>query len=258
MNMSKYNFGLKLWSINENYIDSAKELYKEGIYQYIELYVVPESYNHYSDIWIKLKKEENISFIIHAPHFGHGMNLAKKEFYEDNMQMYKETKKFADKLSADIIIFHPGTMGDIIETARQLKAINDNKIVIENKPYYAINSDNICNGNSPEDIEFLIEGTNIGFCLDIGHAFCSANAQHKEPLRYFMNFLKLHPKMYHLSDGNYKGIYDKHDKFGKGSYPIYEIRNLIPYGATITIETTKSSESNLEDFRNDVRYLNEK
>ena len=35
--------GLKLWSLNENYIKPARELFKEKIYDYIELYAVPSS-----------------------------------------------------------------------------------------------------------------------------------------------------------------------------------------------------------------------
>ena len=39
-----YKKGLKLWSINTDaYYNEAKRLYAEGVFDYIELYVVPNS-----------------------------------------------------------------------------------------------------------------------------------------------------------------------------------------------------------------------
>ena len=55
-----YKFGLKLWSINKNYIDTAKKLYDENIYDYIELYAIPSSFDEYAHIW----KSLNIPYII--------------------------------------------------------------------------------------------------------------------------------------------------------------------------------------------------
>ena len=46
-----YKFGLKLWSVNENYIDTAKKLYDENIYDYIELYAIPSSFDEYAELW---------------------------------------------------------------------------------------------------------------------------------------------------------------------------------------------------------------
>ena len=60
-----YKRGLKLWSINTDcYYEDAKKLYDNNIFDYIELYVVPDSLDTLST-WQKL----NIPFIIHCPHF---------------------------------------------------------------------------------------------------------------------------------------------------------------------------------------------
>lgn len=252
--ISNNKFGLKLWSTNEGYVASAKELFIEGIYQYIELYVVPNSYDEFINIWKNLHQNQKIPFIIHAPHFGHGMNLAKQECQGKNIQMYNETKKFADVLSAEVIIFHPGIDGDIKETARQLIAINDKRIIIENKPYYAINSKMVCNGNSPKDIDFLIKETGVGFCLDIGHAFCSAKAQGKNEILFLEEMHKLNPKVCHISDGIMDEVFDAHLNFGFGNYDLKEIIGIIG-DEWITIETNKNSNINLDDFKKDVAYL---
>ena len=70
-----YKIGLKLWSINTDYyLKEAERLYHKGVYDYIELYVVPDTEDTLS-AWKKL----TIPYIIHNAHFAHGFNLAKSE-----------------------------------------------------------------------------------------------------------------------------------------------------------------------------------
>ena len=147
-----YKIGLKLWSINENYLEEAQRLFNKGLCQYIELYVVPGRTHEFLDMWTKLE----VPYVIHAPHFEHGMNLASKECRENNKKLAEETFLFADKLNADYIIFHPGFSGEIKETLFQLKQLNDKRIVVENKPYYSLVNGIICNGYSVEDIGFIL------------------------------------------------------------------------------------------------------
>src|SRR5947207_12845625 len=108
--------GLKLWSINKNYIEQAIRLHKNSSYQYIELFSVPNSFQTHADLWIELKKSLGINFIIHAPHFAQGMNLAKAECFDNNMKLAQEALRFADALDAQYVIFHPGFGGDDDET----------------------------------------------------------------------------------------------------------------------------------------------
>src|SRR5574341_320934 len=174
-----FKFGLKLWSNNTNYIKEAEHLYEQGIYQFIELYVLPGINSMQTSLW----KNTNIPYIIHAPHFRDGLNLAKKE----------------------------------------LKEINDLRILIENKPYYALDDGLICNGATIEEVKFILGNTCAGLCLDIGHAFCAANAKNISTIEYLKQFLVLNPKMFHLTDGEKDGVFDKHYNFGKGNYNIKEI-----------------------------------
>ena len=45
-----YKKGLKLWSVNTDYYyDEAIRLYSEGVFDYIELYVVPDTLEKISD-----------------------------------------------------------------------------------------------------------------------------------------------------------------------------------------------------------------
>lgn len=246
-----FTFGLKLWSLNKNYIQEAVRLFECGIYGYIELYVVPDSYQGMIEAWKALP----IPYVIHAPHSGHGMNLAKRAALEANMKMAREAQRFADALRAEKIIFHPGIGGEIQETAFQLRHINDARILIENKPYFSLYDASICTGHSPEEVEYAIQETGVGFCCDIGHAICAANAKRMNPFTFFEAFLSLHPQMYHLADGDWTGIEDRHWHLGKGTFPIQQLILHIPSHSLMTLETEKESDTLLNDFVCDFEFI---
>ena len=61
-----YKLGLKLWSTNTDcYYKEAKRLYNEGRFDYIELYVVPDSLD---EIKIGRKSKFLLLFIVHILH----------------------------------------------------------------------------------------------------------------------------------------------------------------------------------------------
>ena len=100
--------GLKLWSVNTDaYLREARRLYAEGVFDYLELYVVPGS-QETLPIWEKLRNDLNLPFVIHAPHSFHGVNLADAENSAANEKAFDETKRFADTLGAAKIIVHGG------------------------------------------------------------------------------------------------------------------------------------------------------
>ena len=70
-----YKIGLKLWSLNENYISPARELFVLGVCDCIALYVVPNSLNMISK-WKSLAKDCGVKFAIHAPHFSSGLDFS--------------------------------------------------------------------------------------------------------------------------------------------------------------------------------------
>ncbi len=245
-----YKIGLKLWSINKNYIKNAIKIYEKGFFHYIELFAVPES-----SFYIKYWKNFKIPFVIHAPHFGNGLNFGKKSLFEKNMQMVKETLFFADQLKSEYIIFHPGVDGDIYETIREINYINDSRILIENKPYLGKVNDLICIGNSINEIKLIMEECRVGFCFDIGHSICAANFYKLNAIENIKEFIKLKPVIYHLTDGYFDSLYDEHLHFGEGNYPIKEIIKLIPQNSSITNEAKKRYKSGLNDFVKDIKFL---
>lgn len=248
--------GLKLWSINTDYyLKEAVKLYDKGIYDYIELYVVPETLDTLKE-WKKL----NIPFIMHNAHFAHGFNLAKPENQKRNLEIYEQTKQFADGLDAKYIIFHGGIDGDYKETARQLAAFGDSRALIENKPFVALPNrmgGNFCRGATVEELRYIKETAKCGFCFDIGHAVCSANSQKKEPYTFLKELLVLNPTMFHLSDiTDMTSEYDAHPHLGTGQLDITRLkREIFPNNAVISVETNKDSKENLDDFVKDIKCL---
>ncbi|MDE7169582.1 MAG: sugar phosphate isomerase/epimerase [Mucispirillum sp.] len=252
-------FGLKLWSRNKNYMKTAKELYDKGIYDYIELYALPDSINETGMLWRGL----NIPYIIHAPHYAHGLNFSDKEKEKSNLDMAGEALRFADLLNAEKVIFHPGIGGCYKETARQMRLIKDARVIVENKPREIavklknIKENDICAGYSPEQIKYITDETGLGFCLDIGHGICAANSLKKDVISFLKEFIVLNPVMYHISDGDKDGVIDKHYNINRGSFDFAEIFSLMPDKAVVSVETSKSADDNLDDFIEDIRLLRE-
>jgi sugar phosphate isomerase/epimerase len=244
-------FGLKLWSFNDDYFSDACRFFDEGIYDYIELYIVPDSYERYCSLWRNLR----IPYVIHAPHYENGMNPAILECEKNNMKLAAEAIEFANVLSSDTIIFHPGINGNIEVTASFFHKLNDKRIVVENKPYYSLVEGMICNGVTPEEIGAIVEKAGVGFCLDIGHAICAANAYRKDSIEYLKEFFSLKPRLFHLSDGDFNSEYDSHLHFGEGNYPLQALLNLIPSYGSITIESKKTYPNSLDDFKKDINYI---
>lgn len=248
--------GLKLWSNNTDfYFNEAKRLYQYGCFDYIELYVVPNTLDTIEK-WKNLSNELKIPFTLHAPHFMHGVNLAKKEYEQTNIEIFKEVEEFLKKLDAKYVVVHSGIEGDIEETIRQLKIIKPSKMLIENKPYIApLKNDLICRGATIEEVEKVIKEVGCGFCLDIGHAICTANSLKIEPYEYVIKFNSLNPTCYHFSDNFIDNHIDGHLHFGDGNYDFKKILDIIDTSKNIAIETKKNSKENLNDFIEDVKLL---
>ena len=251
-----FMFGLKLWSINTDvYLEEAKKLYKKNIFDYIELYVVPETL-YALDSWKKLR----IPFVIHNAHFAHGFNLAKKDKEQRNREIFRQTLMFANELNAPYIVMHGGIDGEVEETIRQMRDFHDKRILIENKPFIALPNrmgGNFCRGSTVEEVLKIIREVGCGFCLDIGHAICSANSHGFEPYAYVKKMRRLRPCMFHISDvEDMRSIYDSHPHLGTGKLDFAWLKNEIFFkDAMITVETVKSFTDNLSDFVEDIRYL---
>lgn len=251
-----HGIGLKLWSVNTGaYMREAARLYADGVFSYIELYIVPDSRAGISE-W----KTLDIPYILHCPHSMNGFNLALAGNKAANIAIYRQVREYADALDASRIIFHGGIGGDIRETARQLKEFGEPRALIENKPCVAIRNSfggKLCRGYSAAEIRHVMDVAGCGFCLDFGHAICAANSQRREPYGYIDGLLALGPYMFHLSDLNdIASEYDSHAHLGRGQLDLERIASRLPAGACVTLETDKDSKESLEDFHTDADVFN--
>ena len=248
-------FGLKLWSINENYIEPALSLYEQGLYHFIELFVVPGSAS-YIEKWHVLP----IPFILHAPHSLAGFNPAITARKDANFALLPELDEYRSAVNPEFIVFHPGVDGSLEETIIQFIELRERypKIhavsIVENKPKIGLTG-TFCMGASPDEIARIQQKADMGFCFDIGHAICAANTSGIPPQDLFRDFMDLEPELFHLSDGNAESEYDSHLNFGKGTFNISTIVKQLPNDAKVTIETDKSSKGNLDDFAADAEFL---
>lgn len=244
--------GLKLWSVNTDfYFEEAKKLYNQGYFDYIELYTVPNSLETVSK-WQRL----NIPFILHAPHFMHEVNLADPNKFEYNKKIYGQVEIFRKTLNAEYTVIHAGMNGSIEETIRQLKIIKPKNFLIENKPLVPpLCAEKKSRGAYFDEIVQVIQETECGFCLDISHAVCTANAIKTDPYSFLEKFQTLNPQLYHLSDGMIDSHLDQHLHFGDGTYDFSKIFSIIDTNKPISIETIKDSKTNLNDFIKDIKWI---
>lgn len=243
------NIGLKLWSTNTHFTDEIYEMYENNFFSYIELFSVPNSFTETIYYW----KEKHIPYVIHASHSMTGLNFSKNEMKNENIFLTNEAKAFADKLNADKIIFHPGLDGSIDETINQIKFVYDSRFVIENKPAVGINNEK-CIGSSIGEIKRIITECNTMFCLDFGHAIAAANSYLIDPMLFIESFMELNPAIYHLTDGDYSSTKDHHYHYGKGTFPLKEIFELLPNHSFVTNEAKRKNSNSLKEIINDTQY----
>jgi endonuclease IV len=242
--------GLKLGSRNTQYTHDIIDYYRRGVFQYLELFVNPGTFEETADYW----KQFPFPYIIHAPHYAAGMNMAVKEMETSNIPLIAEAFRFADALKAEYVIFHSGVNGTIEETARQLKPFADSRCLIENKPKKGLGGEN-CVGALFEELHYIINELKAGFCLDFGHAICAANSLKRDPFDFIKELSRLEPAVYHLTDGDRAGEKDGHHHYGAGTFPLKELLAPLPENAMLTNEAKHDFPDNLSDFEADWRWL---
>jgi len=252
------SLGLKLYSNQlDLYRNEIIKLHENNKFSYIELFVYPDSLK-YLNLWKGFKEEFSIYFTLHAPHFSNGVNLADSAFERRNREVYEQVKLYKEELEAKYIIVHAGMEGTIDEVVRQLDLINPPDMRIENKPPVSPRMrDKSCRGARIREIKFIIERHPCEFCLDVGHAFCSAVAFGIDQFEYLKSFQELNPSCYHLSDGKFESPIDVHYHIGKGDYDWKRVFEIIDSTKNMTLETVKKSGSeSLDLFSNDVDEIN--
>lgn len=247
-----FKLGLKLGSKDTQYTSEILQYYEQGFFQYIELFTLSGTYDETIAYW----RQFSIPFGIHAPHSAAGLNLANESDRKKNEPKIAESVRFADELKAKYIIFHSGINGIPNEVVQQLKPFADERFLIENKPIRGLDG-GTCVGCVYDDLKMIIDGIckGCGFCLDFGHAICAANTLKKDPLAFIDELHKLNPRVYHLTDGDYKSELDSHLHYGKGSFPLKKLLDYVPDGGMVTNEAKRVNLEKLSEFKTDSDFI---
>jgi len=241
--MTGLKFGLKLWSSNRNLIALAKRAVLDGVFQYVELMVVPGT--DPSDF-----KKAGIPFILHATSENWDFNIADVDRGQSNLAIIKNCLDWADELEVKYVIVHPG-FGEFAPAKNFLDKMNDSRILIENMPKVGMGGEKMV-GYEPGQIKQLAE--RFGFCLDLNHAIKAAVSLKKNYKELILEFFKLNPKVIHISDGSFKSEKDDHLDIGKGDFDFYFFAECIKKNRVnyISLETPKTD---LNSIKGDIDNL---
>ena len=244
--------GLKLFSTDFELLREAAKLSEENIFHYIELYIIPGTFEKTAKIWQSCQ----IPYVIHAPHSEHGINLSLDSQWGENRALFKETQRFADLLESEIIIVHGGHSGTLHETIRQIMLFNEDRICLENKPKIGLNNE-YCIGWSPDEFKRVADAGVLtsGIVLDFGHAICAAFSLGRDYMELVNEFLLFKPRVFHLSDGNIASEKDCHLNIGQGNFKIADLISVVPENAYVTLETPRNNLNGINDFIKDISCI---
>ena len=232
-------FGLKLWSTNTNLIDQAVHLIDEKVFDYIELMVIP-----YSEIKPFLI---DVPYIIHIPHEKFRVNIGDPAVKEYTLQKINESLIWAEQLNVKYLILHAGH-GSIQHAADLLHEVSDSRLLIENMPKVGLGGEQMI-GYSPMQIRELLEDSDMGLCLDFGHAVKAAVSFGVDYKEYVRGFMEFKPRVFHVSDGFTNTETDNHLNIGEGNYDMAFIGNCVSRNKDVyvTLETPRHNKHKLDE-----------
>ncbi len=251
-NYHNIKYGLKIWSTDErDLFKEAARLFLKGKIDFVELYVVPDSFvlgghNFLNDL-------KNIPTTLHAPHAVHNFDVFKLD--DSRIRLFEsQVIKTADFLGSKFIVVH-ATEGDDREVfIKNIKKINDKRILIENAT--KIGMDNQVNfGYSFEQLEF-IKSCGLNFCLDFSHAIKSAISQNLDCKKFVEKLIsELNPSYFHICNGKMDNQIDEHRDLFDGEFDLKWIKKTLiglKKDVYLVFETPKAGKG----LENDVKNMN--
>lgn len=215
-------YGLKLWSTNKHLFQKAATFHKKGLFDFIELYIVPDTIQN-DDLDIL----KGIPVQIHAPHSFHNFNLY--ELNKEKIDLFKnQIIKTANFLNAKYIILHPGINNDFKGFKENVAQIYDKRILIENMPDTALDGSKVHFGCSLEHLNFIKKECGFDICFDFEHALVgiiSKNLNYKDYLKSLIS--ELSPYYFHISGNNENIPIDTHKNLWESCFDIKWTKKLL-------------------------------
>ena len=181
-----------------------------------------------------------LSYSIHAPISDINIGSLNERIREDSILEILTTAETAANLNIDLVTIHPGLTSMAVpymeekaveKAKRSLSAIDrisseyGVRIAVENMPAFPFML-----GRTAEELNELIGTTNLGFCLDIGHA--NTTDQIDELIKAFGDRLI----NVHIHDNN--GEHDEHLTLGEGSIDFKKVLDQLKgYSGNYVIES---------------------
>ncbi|MCC6563990.1 hypothetical protein IT087_03795 [Candidatus Uhrbacteria bacterium] len=239
-------YGLKLWTGNRHLFEEAAQRYKEGAFDFIEMYFHPDQPLDEDG----LKVLSGIPFGVHAPH-----ELDEFIFGETEIALWRRAQRVADELKANTIVVHPGyehSIPDFETFERELSKIDEPRVHVENMP----GLDTIGGRPFGHDLETLKRIRALKpICFDIEKAIKAA-AFHKMDYREYIQtgLTALSPAYFHISGGTVSEMKDQHNDLWESDFDFAFVKSqleALPHDARLVFETPKKS----KDLQNDLENM---
>ncbi len=204
--------------------------------------IVAEGRHYLPDIekgFLAATSSFDIKFSVHAPLSDINIGSLNPRARERSVQEVCDTLQAASRMNIDLCTIHPGFYGPMgmldkpavsQRTKESLAAIekvaqdNGVRVALENMP----NMGMIMMGRSPGELLPLLEGFDLGICLDIGHAHTAGTID---------DFLHHKDRVINVHIHDNLGDRDAHLPIGEGSIDFTKVlRELSGYGGLYVIE----------------------
>ena len=205
-------------------------------------------------------KDVKLPLIIHCEHQRWGINFANAMSFVKNRNALRFAIELADDYNAKFIVVHPGFNEKgfcaVNNISHFLSNFKDERILVENHPEVDEGYKEIY-GVSLGDLSKITEIAKKGFCLDFEHAAITAKHRGEDIIKFIQELMKLEPQYFHICNckfGKKTNLVDgikNHLPLSKGDLPITKIKELIPKGAWILLETGH----NIEEHAKDIEFL---
>lgn len=240
-------YGLKLWSSNsKSQFERARDLFLGGSVGCIEVYHDPRAATDRDVLSIL----SGCRVTIHNTH-SHGWH--EFELGDAQMAVWRGTLALADFFGSDTIVVHPGLSPDIGHFRRNLMAIDDPRIVIENMAGADIYGRNMYACTLPALREFKKLHP---ICFDIEKAVKAARYLERDYRGFIEECLRdLSPSYFHISGGDKDSPMDQHLDLWDATFDVGWMRKTLEAYSTrgditLIFETPRKDESLANDEKN--------
>lgn len=208
-------YGLKLWSSNEHLFKEAFCLFRQGNFDFVELY-------HNGQTELDFEKLKLLKGVPVAIHNTNNCGFHEFEIEKEQLEIWENTKRLADFFESAHIVVHPGTAKNLEEFKRNLAKINDKRILIENMAGLDIYGKKTFGYNLNELREIQKEKE---ICFDLEKAVKSACYQRIDYKKFISDCLeKLEPFYFHISGGDKNTTRDEHRNLQEANFDLKWIK----------------------------------